>query len=249
MAVTVLQNVTAISPGLQTSFGAGGGSAPYTYSVRSGGAGGTINASTGVYTAPSVMNENPAQISDTIQARDSLGAIGTASILVGNALLLFCDIIQNQMGLAQGRVYLWDQKIMQPTDSGLYVAVSNPMCKPFGNNIRFDGSGSGLEAEQSLNVMATLDIDIISRGPEARDQKELVLMCLNSVYSEQQQEANSFHIGRLPAASRFINLSDVDGAAIPYRYKISVNIQYAVTRNLQVPYFDDFEAPGVVTDS
>lgn len=249
MSLRVIQNFTAVAPGISSYFGASGGTGPYVFSVLDGGAGGTINASTGLYTAPAQMSEIPAQISDVIQVRDSLAAVATASILVGTPLLLLCDIIQNQMGLAQGRVYLWDQKIMQPTDDGLYVAVSMPSCKPFANNINYDGSGAGLLGIQTVNMMATVDIDIISRGPAARDQKELVLMTLNSVYSEQQQEANSFLIGRLPAGSRFINLSDVDGAAIPYRYKISMNMQYAVTKNLQVPYYDDFEEPGVVTNS
>lgn len=249
MALSLTQSATAIAPGLTTSFLAIGGSSPYVYSVRSGGTGGAMNSSTGVYTAPLSMSEDPATISDTIQVRDASGKIATASILVGNALILLCDIIQNQMGLDSSHVYLWDQKIFQPTDSSLYVAVSVPSCKPFGNTISFDGGGSGLNAIQSVNMMATVDVDIISRGPAARDQKEVVLMALNSVYAEQQQEANSFSISRLPAGSRFINLSQIDGAAIPYRYKISFNIQYAVTQTVAVQYFDDFEVPTIETSA
>lgn len=247
MSLRVIQNATAIAPGLTTSFGAAGGTAPYVFSVMSGGAGGIINASTGIYTAPPSMSENSVQISDYIQVIDSLGAVAASSILVGNALLLFCDIIQNQMGLDPGRVYLWNQKIMQPIDDGLYVAVSIPTCKPFANNISFDGSGTGLGAVQVVNMLATVDIDIISRGPAARDQKELVLMALTSVYSEQQQEANSFQISRLTTG--FINLSEIDGAAIPYRFKLTCKLNYGVSKSLQVPYFDTFQIPSVVTDA
>ncbi len=137
---------------------------------------------------------------------------------------------------------------MQPTDSGLYVAISNPSCKPFANTLSFNGAGSGLNSIPVVNMQATLDIDIISRGPEARDQKEQVLIALMSVYSQQQQEINSFTIGRLPSASRFINLSNVDGAAIPYRYKISMNMLYAVTQTVAVPYFNNYQGPTLTVN-
>lgn len=241
--ISLAQTLTAILPGLTSSFLASGGTSPYVYSVRLNGAGGTIDASTGLYTAPAQMGSTPQTLYDTIQVRDSLGAIATASILVGSTLLLFCDILQTYLGLPQGRVYLWDQKIMQPTDSALYIAVSVPSCKPFGNNKSYDSNGNAL---QSVNMLATLDIDIISRGPAARDQKEQILLALMSDYSELQQEANSFSIGRLPTG--FLNLSGIDGAAIPYRYKISVNMQYSVSSSQAVPYFNTFASPTVATN-
>lgn len=247
--IGLLQTATAVAPGIHAWFLASGATGAVSYSVRPHGAGGIINNSTGAYTAPARMNEDPAMISDTIEARDSTGAIAIAQILVGTPLLLLCEIIQKEMGLARGRVYLWDQKIMQPTDGGLYVAVSMPTCRPFGNNIRFDNSAEGLDGVQTINMKSTVDLDIISRGPAARDQKELVVMALNSLYSEQQQEANSFYISRLPEGGRFINLSEIDGAAIPYRYKISFAMQYAVTKVSDVPYYNVFEAPQVVTNS
>lgn len=248
MSLTLTQSVTAIGPTLNAYFLAIGGSSPYVYSVRAGGAGGSIDASSGMYTAPSAMPEDPNQITDTIQVRDNSGAVATAQILIGTPLLLVCDIIQHEMGLDSNHIYLWDQKIMQPTDDGLYVAVSLPQCKPFGNNITYVGN-NGFQALQSVNMMGILDIDIISRGPAARDQKELVLMSLMSQYSETQQEANSFHISRLPNGSHFINLSEVDGAAIPYRYKISMGFQYLVNRTVDVPYFNQFQSPTVVVNS
>lgn len=247
MSLILTQTITALLPGLTSSFLAIGGTPSYTYSVRPGGAGGTINSSTGVYTAPASMGITPQTLYDTIQVMDSVSSIATSQILVGNVMLMFCEIIQNQLGLAQGRVYLWDQKIFQPTDNDLYIAVSNPSCRPFGNNLSFDGS-SGFNALPTVNMQAMMDIDIISRGPAARDRKEEVLIALYSVYSQQQQEINSFTIGRLPAGGRFINLSSVDGAAIPYRYKISVNMLYAVTKTLAVPYFGTFQGPTIVTN-
>lgn len=237
--MTVSQSVTAILPNLTAGFLGLGGTAPYTYSVIAGGAGGTINSS-GIYTAPTSMNPNPALTTDTIQVQDSLGAIAAASILVTNVLGLVSDIIQNQMGLAQGRVYFWDQKINQPKDSALYIAVSVMRNKIFGNNKNYDGAGNCI---QSVNIMQVVDVDIISRGPEARDRKEEVLMALNSDYAESQQEACSFLIANLP--TNLINLSNIDGAAIPYRFKFSFNLQYFSTKTVAVPYFDTFDQPTI----
>lgn len=251
--ITIGQSKTALAAGLTASFAALGGTAPYIYSVRPNGAGGVID-SAGLYTAPNVINGGqyitPSQLFDLIQVVDSATPTplqALAKIFVGTPLLLFCDIIQNQLNLPVGRVYLWDQKIMQPTDSGLYVVVSVVRSKPFGNSNKFDGTTG--QSQQSVNMYAELQIDIISRDTEARDRKEEVIMALASDYAVQQQEANSFNIGKLPAGAQFINLSNEDGAAIPYRFAITVGFQYFVTKLQATQYFDTFQGPDVTTES
>ena len=243
--MTLNQTLSAVAPNIASSFQAAGGTPPYSYLVRPNGAGGVIDSASGIYTAPAQVGTSPQTLYDVVQATDSVGSIAIAKILVGTPLFLLCDIIQTYLGLQPGRVYLWDQKIMQPVDSGLYVAVSVPNCRPFGNNVSYDSDGN---ATNTVNMLATIDLDIISRGPAARDQKEQVLMAILSTYSQQQQEANSFFIGRLPAGARFTNLSAIDGTAIPYRYKISFNMQYAATSQQAVSYFDQFVYPSVYTD-
>lgn len=236
----VTQTKTALAIGLTASFLGVGGSAPYTYSVRANGAGGSIDSSTGLYTAPLALG------TDIIQVVDNVGAVASSPILIGTPLILFCDIIQTQMGLANGRVYLWDQKIMQPTDSGLYVAVSVVSCKPFGSSNESDTNGNSI---QSVNMYAILQVDIISRDAEARDRKEEIILALNSTYAEAQQEGNSFYIAKLPPGAQFTNLSSPDGTAIPYRFNISVAIQYFATKTMAIPYFSTFATPQVNTNS
>lgn len=218
------------------SFLGTGGATPYAYSVVAGGAGGSID-STGVYTAPGTAPSDPSRVYDTIRVTDSAAASAASQILVGTPLLLLCEILQRGLGLDSTHIYLWDQKIPQPKDSGLYVAVSVPLCKPFGSSVRMV---DGIE-QRSVNVRATVDVDIISRGPSARDRKEEVLLVLNSFYSQRQQDANSFYIGKL--STNFVNLSEVDGDAIPYRYKISIALMYAVTNASSSEYFDTFTVP------
>lgn len=248
MALSISQNFTAVVPSASfANFLAAGGVPPYTYSVLAGGAGGSIDSSTGAYTAPSQMTAYPAnKLYDTIQAIDSTPITpltATAQILVGTPLFLFCEIIRKQLNLPADHVYLWDQKDFQPTDSNLYVVVSIESCKPFSNENVTLANG---DSQQITNMYAMLGLDIISRGPAARDQKELVIMALNSTYSQQQQEANGFYIGKL--STGFTNLSQVDGAAIPYRFHISVALQYAVSLTSAQPYYDNFNQPEIYTN-
>ena len=233
--ISISAGTLALAPNLYTSFLGLGGTAPYTYSVIPGGAGGTINSSTGAYVAPSVFG------TDVVQVTDATSATAEATVLIGSPLDLFCDIIQTEMALSQGQVYLWDQKINIPGDSRLYVPVGILSCKPFGNSNKMDGNGNSI---QSVNMSAVLSVDILSRGPEARDRKEEVILALQSNYAQSQQEINSFYVGKLSTA--FVNLSLEDGAAIPYRFNISVQIQYAFTNIKPVPYYDNF-SPVVVT--
>jgi alpha-tubulin suppressor-like RCC1 family protein len=64
----------------QTTFTVAGGTGPYTYSMVSGG--GSINASTGVYTAPAGSG------SAVVRVTDSLGATSQASISINPALAI-----------------------------------------------------------------------------------------------------------------------------------------------------------------
>lgn len=244
----VLQGVvTAIGPNLTASYLASGGTEPYTYSVVPGGAGGSID-SDGIYTSPMTIPQDPAHAYDTILVVDAAAATASRKVLVGDALLLFCEILQQELGLADGRVYLWNQKLFQPQDSSLYIAVSLRNAKPFGNTVSYDPT-TGLVSKQSVNMQATLELNIISRSTEALNRKEEVLMALMSDYAQFQQAANSFSIGRLPPNGQFINLSQIDGAAIPYRFTISINIQYFVTKFKSVDYYDQIQDVPVTVES
>lgn len=223
--------------GLPASLLAVGGTPPYVYKVLSGGAGGTINSSTGEYESPQSYGK------DIIEVKDSLGNISRSNIFVSTALELFCDVIQREMGLEDDHVYLWDLKINAPTDEGLFVAVSVLSAKPFGNKRVMDEDGNDL---QSVNMQVDLSVDIISRSTAARDRKEEVIMALNSTYAESQQELNSFRI--FPLSSSFVNLSQIDGAAIPYRFNIVVKMQYFVLKTKAIPYYDNF-ADTIVVNS
>lgn len=239
MALTILQTVSAMAPNLSIPFGVTGGTAPYVWSVVPGGAGGTIDSSTGQYTSPNTSGV------DTVQITDSLAASAEYDISVCYPLELVCDIIQSQMGLSQGQVYLYNQKISPPNDSRLYVAVGVLIAKPFGNRPAYAGS-SGFKAIQSVNMYNLLSIDIFSRSTAALIQKEQVLLALSSPYAQQQMALNCFSVA--PISTAFVNVSELDGAAIPYRFNISVGLQYFATLNTDAPYYDTFSQPTVTAE-
>lgn len=229
MSLSLLPSRTAIKTSMTQPFLGTGGTPPYTYSVVAGGAGGTIDVN-GIYTSPLVTGL------DVVQVQDSLGAIALSDVLIGSPLELLCDILQTRLGLAAGRVFIWDQKINSPNDFGLYIAVSALAPKPFSNKSVIDPD-TGNEI-QSVNMHVNCNIDLISRDTSALDRKEEVIMALNSIYSRQQQGLNSFRV--FPLSNAFQNLSNIDGAAIPYRYNISVNIQYFTVKSAVSEYYNDF---------
>ncbi len=237
MALTLAATSSVVGPNISTFCYASGGTAPYVYSVVAGGAGGTINSATGAYTAPAITGN------DTVLVTDATSATATLSILIGTAIDLVMDIIQTGMGLPNGSVWLFDQKIFTPVDSNLYITVGVLNCKPFGNSSQPDGNGNEI---LSVNMLATLSVDIISRSTAALYQKEQVLMALRSQYSQTQQDSNSFYIASLPTG--FVNLSDIDGAAIPYRFNFSFQIQYFSTMTKPISYYNQTQGPVVVTN-
>lgn len=237
MSVGILPAKAALATVLTQPFSPVGGTGPYTFSVVPGGVGGTINGA-GLYTSPNALG------TDIVKVMDSLGAFSLATVMVGSPLELFCDVLQTELGLADGRVYIWDQKIFSPSDQGLWIAVAVLNPKPFGNSMRISTAGI---MSQSVNMHTQLSVDITSRDKSAVYRKEEVILALKSYYSESQQELNSFRI--FPLSSGFVNLSQEDGAAIPYRFNIAVNIQYQVTKTKAVPYYDTFDPVAALTDS
>ena len=240
MALSLLSNQTAIKRSLSIPFKGVGGVEPYVYSVDAGGVGGTIDSASGLYTSPS-----SGLGVDVVRVIDSDGASFTRVIFVGGYLELFCEIIRRELNLADDQVYIYNQKIKPPKDSRMYVAVGVLSSKPFGVTKRLR-TVAGLEEVQAINVFDTISIDIMSRSTEALERKHEIVMAFTSNYSQVQQETNSFLIARL--ASSITNLSEEESAAIPYRFNISVNMQYSLKKEKEISYFDSFEDPSIITD-
>lgn len=242
--MTLLQNTKAIGINLTTKFEGSGGVPPYSYAVQIGGAGGTIDPLTGLYLAPSVIGV------DTIEVIDAVLDSATATISIFSPLQLFCDVLKKELGLSADQIWLYNQKFTVPNDSRLYIAVNILTSKSFSNVNESVSVGADLVSMQATNFHALLSVDIMSRGLSAVSRKEEVVMALNSNYARQQMELNGFGIANQP--SNIVAISDVDGAAIPYRFNFTVAIQYVVKKRQNIEFYDDFfdtaEEPEVITD-
>ena len=144
MSLSLLQAYSAMALNCTMPFAGAGGTPPYTYSVQAGGVGGTIDASSGVYTSPnSVSTAAGTPLTDTVIVTDSTANTASGTILCGNILNLVVDIIQQGMGFSQDQVYVYNQKYLIPTDSRVYVAVGMLNSKPFSNG-QAQPNGNGL---------------------------------------------------------------------------------------------------------
>lgn len=247
MALSLAQNTYALRPSLGASFLAAGGVEPYAYSVEPGGAGGSINITTGAYTAPATASYDPLRFFDTIRVDDYDGAYVTARILVGGPLQIVMDILQREMALADGRVYLYNQKIMQPTDSGLYIAMRVESSDCFGQSRRAVENGLGLDSHGAVSMIDRISFDLISRSTESLLRRAEFLRVWNGNYAKGQQNLNSLLIGRDPERAMMM-IPDVDGAAIPYRFRVSYYLQYAERAVGPVAYYDTIDPPEIYTN-
>lgn len=246
MSLSLGVSVSALGPSCVTVVSGQGGVEPYVYSVDSGV--GVIDEDTGFYQAPSQAPLDPKNAVVTLKVVDAALSEATAQFLVLHPILLFCEVLQRELNLAPGRVWIWDQKKSIPLDGGLYIVVSMLTCEPFANTFKAASNGAGLDAQQSVNMKATLSVAVMSNDNSALFMNTRVLMALQSAYSQSQQEINSFYIAKLPPGSRFVNLSHVEGNRIPYRFDIAINIQYFDRLVKSIEFFSGFETPEVETE-
>lgn len=253
MSISVQGTKFATRPGLTTSFEASGGVAPYTYSLAQGQvAGGTIDPSSGLYTAPARVPEDPRSFYDYIIATDSTGAqspgygeAGNCWISVGHCWQLVAEIYRHELGLPLGRVFLFDQKVDLPEDNRPFVVISIPGMSLIGSGIKPNGTfgTNGLPGwDQQLKwaqINYHMDIHLYSRDMDGLNRLPAMFMAASGLYSRQVQQENGFYISTLPR--NVVNLSGLDGAAIPYHYIISIEAFYTNQWTTGSEYFDDFQ--------
>ncbi len=222
-------NTQALAQRSKTRVGPLGGTGPYSYAVVEVG-GGTVTPE-GLYTAPQKYGIF------TVRITDSLGATADVKIGVMDAVKLLCDVIAKELNLASDQIIIWNQKFPVLQDKNkLYIAARVLTAKPMTNIRKTAPDGSSIQA---LNIRTIVSLDLMSFNVDARDRKEEVVMALASVYAENQQVANSFSIGKIPA--QFVDLTVEEGSGIPYRFNTTVSLQHSFVKSKETPYYDNFE--------
>jgi len=160
---------------------------------------------------------------------------------------VLADIIQHELGLANGRVMLADQKFNIANQKGLYVSLEyvNPG-KIIANINTPDMTVNPPVEVQSVTSVSIVQIDMMSFDETARTQMEDMAMALNSTYSVQLQERYQMQISRNPAP--FNDNSNLEATAMLKRYTTTVTITSMKTKSKVVEYFDTFQEPGVVVN-
>lgn len=164
-----------------------------------------------------------------------------------NPLEAICDILQSEMALQTGQVYFYNSKIQPIIDDRLYVAVGMGAIRPFSNISKMVPVVGGFTEELTVNAWAEVTIDLLSKSEVAMDVKESVIMALGSNYAKQVQEAQGMLIARI--STSFANLSELEGSTIPYRFQITVPIQYKTTKTKPIPFYDTFPAYEIKTNA
>lgn len=157
-----------------------------------------------------------------------------------------CDILQTQLGLEPGHIWIYNQKRDIPNDYGVYMVVNNNGQKIIANVRREVPTQNGLIEYQSVHSLANMALDVFARGSEARNYRELAIMALNSTYSQQVQEKYGFQIAR--NSFNVTNTSEVEGTAELNRYSISFNVTYMSETSKSIDYYDTF-SKKVITEA
>lgn len=149
------------------------------------------------------------------------------------------DILQKEMSLAKGQIMLAYQQYEIPKTPGLFVALDYLASKPIAAGNFVSPTNTGMDELQQVTMRHTIQIDILSFNNEARTRKEEVLMALSSVYSQQQQTANTIQIARI--SSEFTNTASLEETKMLNRFTIAIAVT-ALHSKLKgtADYFDDF---------
>lgn len=148
------------------------------------------------------------------------------------------DIIQHELELDNEQVMLAYQKFNIPT-KGLYIVLTNTGASTIIASIddwEDDGAG-GLTEVQTLTILDSIQIDIMSFGSEARTRSMEVAMAIHSLYAEQAMEENSLQIARQPGPFR--DTSFLESTEFLQRYTTDVKITSAMTKRKAADYFSD----------
>lgn len=157
---------------------------------------------------------------------------------------LIINILKNEMGIKNDRIWIRNQNRKIPEDNGLFIVVGFVDGRLIGNDNQCLPTDTGMTEQQRVIMLENIQIDILSRNDDALMRHWEVAAAMHSIYAKQTQEANYFKIYRIP--SQFINTSVAEGSSMLNRFTIIIPAQvwYYKEKVLSSPnggYFDSFD--------
>ena len=154
------------------------------------------------------------------------------------SILIIADIIQNELGLTNSQVFIYNQDYKLPETSGLFIVLVNDSSEIYSNSNRYVGTVNNSQEVINLLAKEEYSINIMSKNSEARTRKEEVVMALISNYAKEQQDKYQFKIAQIP--NSFTNVSELEGAGMLNRFVINLSVLTWKQKTKEISYFDQF---------
>jgi hypothetical protein len=154
------------------------------------------------------------------------------------------DIIVEEMNMADDRVNVYNSRFVIPNDKYLFIGIDYKYTKVIGAKSE-TAQGTDFIEKQGLVTQEHYAIILFSRNMDALNRKEEAVMALGSIYARQQGDAYGFSIARI---GQIKDLSDLEGAAILWRYEIDVVMFCRYEKIKTVPWYGTFAGAVTVAD-
>ena len=161
------------------------------------------------------------------------------------SLDLLRDIVQEEMDLQDGQIWIYGQQNIIPEGTGLYIVIEYKYSRVYSNRDLTSATLSALTEEQNVNTQEFLTVQLFSSNFEALRRKEEAAMALKSVYSQQVQEKYAFKLSVNP---QILDLSSLEASRMLYRYDIPVVVLTAYQKIKPVAWFDNFVTDVTAND-
>lgn len=157
--------------------------------------------------------------------------------MVQEPIKIIADIISHEMNLSPERIFIFNDGRELPIDDGLYVVLNITSRPPFGIKSEYKTVDGVFTQVTSMNVAERIIASVVSKNTEARKRAYEVQLAMSSYYSENQQQMNGFHIGKISSVT---NNSALEGTSRLNRFDCEINVITAYEKVAPVNYYDAF---------
>lgn len=127
-------------------------------------------------------------------------------------------IIKNYMSLSSNNIWLKSQDIKAPTGEDYLWCVVGIRNEQILGQKGFLDPDTDEDVQQST-IVATIDIDLASRGEDAKTRAPEMIMALESIPAKQLMDENKMGVYR---TMDILDLSAIEGAGALHRFRASV---------------------------
>lgn len=161
---------------------------------------------------------------------------------------IIVEILNFEMKMPRDHVWIRNQNKLIPNDTGLYIELGMINSSTISNSTRIEEQ---TDKEDKIHVhqigelvqQEIIQVDIFSRANDILSRVQEVIQAMDSIYAQQQQEANNFKI--FPNPRSFVDASTAEGGSMLNRYSITfaTMVWYRKDTLLNSPlgdYYNDF---------